>query len=108
MNNEQHNQLVEIENALTKDDPALAHRFRRLGRTEARRDCFVFSLWVASVVLLAYGLSMQSAAAWFAGGAAFMASIMVDGHHERRVVRAAIHERSGSCQQTSSSDRLPN
>jgi hypothetical protein len=96
MNNDQDLlKLNEIEGAIMRDDPALASRFRLLDPPDVRRDRRVYSLLVASMLLLGYGLSTPSVGAWFAGGAAFIASFMVDGHYEHRVARATAHEPAG-------------
>ncbi len=76
-------QINEIEQALSNDDPELVSRFRLLDGRDVQRDRIVFSLLAASMLLLGYGLSMQSGAAFLAGAAAFVASFMVDGHYER-------------------------
>ncbi len=86
MNTEQlDRQIDEIEQALIRDDPELVNRFRLLDGRDARRDVIVFSLLITSMVLLGYGLSMHSGAAWLAGAAAVTASFVVDEYYERRL-----------------------
>ena len=88
MNNDQlARQIDEIEQALLSDDPSLSKRFRKLQQDNTRNDVAVFSMLAISAVLLAAGLATLSPFAWGAGGAAYVASFLIDNRHERRLRR---------------------
>lgn len=77
-----------IERRLAQEDPKLVARVQEVPRGEAASVATIFGLLVLSVLLLAVGIGVQSATAWFAGGAAFLASFAVD-HRRRRRIEAS-------------------
>jgi hypothetical protein len=82
-------QLDEIESTLRREDPALARRFKKLQRADTRNDVAVFSLLTISAVLLGAFWATFSAAAGLGGVAAYLASFVVDSHHQRQLARSS-------------------
>lgn len=81
------NQIDEIGESAVQDDPALTNRLRHLERRLVSRERIGFVLLAASILLLGYGLSMESAIAWFTGGATFVAAVLVHGQLVRQARR---------------------
>jgi hypothetical protein len=82
-NNELDRQIDELERFLAREDPSLSEQFNKLERESAQNAVSVFSLLVASVVLLGIGLATMSLVAFGSGVAAFVASFLVDGVYQR-------------------------
>jgi hypothetical protein len=71
-------QLEEIEHALTRDDPRLVQRFRRLGRRDTITTLIVGVLLAVGTVFLTHGIATLSFATWVIGVAAFIACFVAD------------------------------
>lgn len=80
-------QIDAIEQRLREDDPWLVKRFVALERRQRLNEVAVFALLTISAVLLAITLMTRSAVAGGGGVAAYLASFLVDGLHQRKLHR---------------------